>query len=99
MAKTQREGWSVVFKSGTDYGSELVRDRLADAGIPAVILNHRDHAWNLTHGYLAKVRVLVPDEFAAAAEQLLAGPGLTEEELAEIALKGARKDPDQASTG
>lgn len=97
MAKAQREGWSVVFKSGTDYGSELVRDRLVDAGIPAVILNHRDHAWNLTHGYLAKVRVLVPDEFADAAEQILAGPGLTDEELAEIALKGASTDRGQAS--
>lgn len=92
----QHEGWSVVFRSGTDYGSELVRDRLVDAGIPAVVLNHRDHAWNLNHGYLAKVRVLVPDEYVEAAEQILAGPDLTDEELADIALKAARKDQDQA---
>ena len=95
MAKARHEGWSVVFKSGTDYGSELVRNRLADAGIPAVILNHRDHAWNLTHGYLAKVRVLVPDDCVDAAGQILANPGLTDEELTEIALKDARRDQDE----
>ena len=85
------KGWTVVFFSGTDYEAELVSNRLVDADIPAVVLSQRDHAWNLTHGYLAKVRVLVPDEYVAAASEILDGDALTEEELTHIAL-GLDKD-------
>lgn len=39
--------WVVVFESGTDYESNIVRDRLDDAGIPAVVDTKRDHAFFL----------------------------------------------------
>ena len=76
-----------MFFSGTDYESELVRNRLADAEIPAVLLSQRDHAWNLSHGYLAKVRVLVPDAYLEAAQELLREPPLSLEELEALALQ------------
>ena len=81
-----RKGWSIVFASGTDYESELVRNRLIDSDIPAVLLSQRDHSWNLTHGALAKVRVLVPDTFRDAAESLLKEPPLNSAELEALAL-------------
>ena len=80
------EGWIVVFKSGKDYEADLVRDRLDDAGIPAVVLNQRDHAFNLTHGDLAQVRVLTPPEHAEAATEILGVPPPSDEELEGAAL-------------
>ncbi len=65
-------GWTAVFVAGTDYEADLVCLRLRDNDIPAVVLNQRDHMWNLTIGYLAKVRVLVPDDKAEFATALLA---------------------------
>jgi len=81
------QGWKTVFISGTDYEAELARNRLDDAGIPAVVLSQRDHAWNLTHGYLAKVRVLVPKELHETAEELLREPPVSDEELDTMAQK------------
>ena len=81
------EGWIVVFKSGKDYEADLVRDRLDDAGIPAVVLNQRDHAFNLTHGDLAQVRVLTLPEHVEAAAKVIGAPPLSDEELEGAALK------------
>lgn len=89
MKEPTYEGWVVVFKSGTDYEADLVRDRLDDSGIPAVVLTQRDHAFNLTHGALALVRVLTPPQFADAAVELLATPPLTDEALEAAALAAA----------
>ena len=66
-----------------------MRDRLDDAGIPAVVLSQRDHAFNLTHGDLAQVRVLTPSEHAEAAAQVLAAAPFTDEELDAAALTAA----------
>lgn len=83
------EGWVVVFKSGTDYEADLVRDRLDDAGIPAVVLSQRDHAFNLTHGDMAQVSVLTPPEHAEAAAEVLRTPPPSDEELEAAALTSA----------
>jgi len=80
-SKAVREGWQPVFKSGTDYEADMVRDRLDSAGIPAAVFSQRDHALSLTVGDLAKVYVLVPEEYVAEAESLLAQEPLTDEEL------------------
>ena len=79
--------WVEVFRCGTDYEASLVHARLQDAGIPSVILNQRDHAFNLTFGYLAKVKVLVPRSVEKTASELLSTQALTDEELAHAALK------------
>ena len=47
------ENWIPIFSSGTDYEADIVRDRLDDSGIPAVVLTQRDHAFNLNVSDLA----------------------------------------------
>ena len=80
------EGWIVVFQSGTDYEADLVRDQLDDAGLHAVVLSQRDHAFNLTHGHLAQVRVLTPPEHVEAAAEVLGAAPPNDEELEAAAL-------------
>ncbi|MDX1548885.1 MAG: DUF2007 domain-containing protein [Rhodothermales bacterium] len=80
------EGWTVVFRSGTDYEADLVRDRLDDAGIEAVVLTQRDHAFNLNLGDMALVHVLVPPARVEEARQLLAQAPPSDAELEEAAL-------------
>ncbi len=86
------KNWSVVFVAATDYEAELVCNRLRDQDIAAVVLSQRDHAWNLNCGYLAKVRVFVPDDQAGPALEIL-GQRVSAEELASHAL-AAREDGD-----
>ena len=64
MSDGKYQNWVTIFTSGTDYEADLVRDRLDDRGIPAVVLTQRDHAFNLTVGDLAAVRVMVPPDGA-----------------------------------
>lgn len=87
-------GWTEVFQCGTDYEAELVSSQLRDADIPVVILNHRDHAFNLTHGYLARVRVVVPESFADQAREMLDCEPLSDEELERQALESSASDLD-----
>jgi hypothetical protein len=84
------EDWVSVYRTGTDYEADMVRDRLDDSGIPAVVLTQRDHAFNLTVGDLASVHVMVPPDRANDAVEVLE-QRLDDEELEEAAL-GA--DPD-----
>jgi hypothetical protein len=93
---SRREDWVSVFRTSTDYEADLVRDRLDDSGIPAVVLTQRDHAFNLTVGDLAAVHVMVPPEEAETAVALLEEQ-LTEEELEKAAL-GADPDAPPANT-
>lgn len=86
MSEKRYEDWVVVFESGTDYEGDLVRDRLDDAGIPAVVLTQRDHAFNLTVGDLSQVKVLVPPEHAETVATILESEPPTDEELEEAAL-------------
>ncbi len=79
--------WIEVFRSGTDYEAALVHARLKDAGIPSVMLNQRDHAFNLNLGYLAKIKVLVPKSMEELALEILSKRSLTDEELTQEALK------------
>ena len=72
MENQSYKEWVVVFKSGTDYEADMVRDRLDDAGVPAVVLSQRDHAFNLTVGDLARVKVMVPPDRLDEAITILA---------------------------
>jgi len=87
------EDWVSIFRTGTDYEADLVRDRLDDSGVPAVVLTQRDHAFNLTVGDLASVHVMVPPDRADEAVSVLE-QRLDDDELEEAAL-GA--DPDAPS--
>ena len=90
------ENWTSIFRTGTDYEADLVRDRLDDSGIPAVVLTQRDHAFNLNVGDLADVHVMVPPEYVDRAIELLEAK-LTDEELEEAAL-GADPEAPPANT-
>ena len=85
------EKWISVYNASTDYAADLVRDRLDDAGMPAVILTHRDHNFNLNLGDLTGVHVMVPPEHAEEARRYLREETFTDAELTEAALNA---DPD-----
>ncbi|WP_022834298.1 putative signal transducing protein [Salisaeta longa] len=91
------EDWVSVYRTGTDYDADIVRDRLDDSGIPAVVLTQRDHAFNLTVGDLATVHVMVPPDHVDDALALLE-QRLTDEELEEAALGAVYEDDDDAHT-
>ena len=92
----KHEDWVSVFRTGTDYEADMVRDRLDDSGIPAVVLTQRDHAFNLNVGDLARVHVMVPPDRGDEAVSLLREE-LSDEELEEAAL-GADPDAPAANT-
>lgn len=84
----------MVFRSGTDYEADIVRDRLDDAGVSAVVLTHRDHAFNLNVGELSTANVLVPPEQVERARSIIESAPFTDEELSRAAMA---VDPDAPS--
>lgn len=88
------QDWVVVHDATTDFEADLVRDRLDDHGIPAVVLTQRDHAFNLNVGDLAPVRVMVRPEDLDRARALLAEAPLSDEELERAALSADPQAPD-----
>ena len=85
------EGWISITDTSTDFEADLIRDRLDEAGIPAVVLTQRDHAFNLNLGDMARVHVMVPPEHAEAARDVVNELPVSDEELTEAALSA---DPD-----
>lgn len=85
------QDWIAVFNTSTDFEADLVRDRLDAAGIAAVVLTQRDHAFNLNVGDLAPVRVMVKPDDRDAAREVIEQQPFTDEELAEAAMNA---DPD-----
>lgn len=96
MSDTPRryEGWVSAFSTSTDFEADLVRDRLDEAGVSAVVLTQRDHAFNLNVGDLAPVHVMVPPDEAARAAEVLAEPPLSDEELEHAAMSADVMAPD-----
>lgn len=94
MSDGTYEDWVTVFESGTDYEADLVRDRLDDSGVDAVILTQRDHAFNLNVGDLANVRVLVPPDQAEDAQAVLNSKPFTDGELDAAAMAADPEAPD-----
>lgn len=93
MSNGKYEEWIIVFQSGTDYEADLVRDRLDDSGIDAVILTQRDHAFNLNVGDLSDVNVLVPPDQVDDAVAVLRSKPFTDEELNAAAMAADPKAP------
>ncbi len=93
MNREKYEDWVSVFDTSTDYEADLVRDRLDDSGLPAVVLTQRDHAFNLNVGDLAAVRVMVPPDRAGEARDILDSAPLSDEELDEAAMKADPEAP------
>ncbi len=93
MSDGRYENWVIVFECGTDYEADLVRDRLDDSGVDAVILTQRDHAFNLNVGDLSDVNVLVPPDQVEDAMAVLHSKPFTDEELNEAAMAADPKAP------
>lgn len=92
--RQQYEDWVSVYEAGTDYEADLVRDRLDDNGIAAVVLTQRDHAFNLNVGNLGAVSVMVRPPDVTRAREILAEVPLTDEELEEAAMSADPQAPD-----
>jgi hypothetical protein len=88
------EGWVSVFECSTDFEADLVRDRLDEAGVAAVVLTQRDHSFNLNVGDLAPVHVMVQPGEEAAARRTLEEAPLSDEELEAAALAADVNAPD-----
>jgi hypothetical protein len=88
------EGWVSVFECSTDFEADLVRDRLDEAGIAAVVLTQRDHSFNLNVGDLAPVHVMVQPDAEDAARRTLEEAPLSDEELEAAALAADVDAPD-----
>ncbi len=93
---SEYENWTVVFSAGTDYEADLVRDRLDDADVPAIVMTKRDHSFNVNVGDLADVSVLVPHEHVGEATEVLS-QRITDEELERAAMSADPDAPDAHS--
>ena len=91
------EGWSSVFECSTDFEADLVRDRLDESGVAAVVLTQRDHSFNLNVGDLAPVHVMVPPADEARALEILAEAPISDAELEEAAMAADVMAPDAHS--
>lgn len=87
-------GWVSAFQCSTDFEADMVRDRLDEAGIAAVVLTQRDHSFNLNVGDLSSVHVMVPPEAADAARALLAETALSDADLEAAAMSADVMAPD-----
>ena len=101
MSSPDVDGWVTVFTSGTDYEADLVRDRLEDSGLQAVVLTHRDHAFNLNVGRMSVVRVLVAPPQADEARRILSTPPVSDEDLLDAAMRSnpVIDDPEDPEQG
>ena len=88
------EGWVSVFECSTDFEADLVRDRLDEAGIAAVVLTQRDHSFNLNVGDLSPVHVMVQPGQEAEARDVIDDVAFTDEELEQAAMDADVMAPD-----
>ncbi|HEX9950817.1 MAG TPA: DUF2007 domain-containing protein [Rubricoccaceae bacterium] len=91
------EGWVSIFECSTDFEADLVRDRLDEEGLAAVVFTQRDHSFNLNVGDLAAVHVMVRPEEEAAARALLAEPMMSDSDLEDAAMSADLMAPDAHS--
>ena len=88
------EGWISVYECSTDFEADLVRDRLDESGVAAVVLTQRDHSFNLNVGDLAPVHVMVQPENEEEARAVVNEAPLSDEELEEAAMNADVMAPD-----
>ncbi len=88
------EGWISVYECSTDFEADLVRDRLDEEEVAAVVLTQRDHSFNLNVGDLATAHVMVPPSDEARAREILDRAPITDEELEEASMSADVMAPD-----
>lgn len=93
MKRIEIDGWIGVWQTGIDYEADLVRDRLDDAGVEAVIMRKKDRSFSLTHGSMSPIHVLVPSDQEERARAVLEAEPVSDDELTAAALAA---DPERA---
>ena len=94
---TPDEKWVSAFETGVEFEAEVVADRLKDSGIPAVVMNQREKSIGIAFSDQKLIRVMVPPDREAEAENLLGQQPLSDEELEEAALNAnLSRDNDAA---
>ncbi len=93
MKRMEMDGWVGVWQTGIDYEADLVRDRLDDAGVEAVIMRKKDRSFPVTQGSMSPIHVMVPNAREAEARAILAALPPSDEELTAAALAA---DPEHA---
>ena len=91
------EGWVSIFECSTDFEADLVRDRLDEEGLAAVVFTQRDHSFNLNVGDLAAVHVMVRPEEEATARSVLLEPMISDADLEAAAMSADLMAPDAHS--
>jgi len=98
MSTPRNSDWLAIQEYGTDFEADILRDRLDDAGIPAVVLSQRDHAHSLNVGTISSVKVMVRWEDVEAAQALIEDvEPVSDEELTAAALAARHPDTDEAA--
>ena len=92
MTQAKFDGWVSVFETGTDYEAEMVRDKLLDSGLSAVIMTKKDRAFGLSVGAMSRIYVLVSPAQEANAMEMLKDHAFSASELTEAALAA---DPEK----
>jgi hypothetical protein len=88
------QGWVSVFECGTDFEADLVRDRLDEQQIPAVVLTQRDHVFNVNVGDLSTVHVMVQPEHEEAARRVVGEAPASDAELEAAAMSADPSAPE-----
>ena len=88
------EGWVSVFECSTDFEADLVRDRLDEEGLAAVVFTQRDHSFNLNVGDLAAVHVMCKPEDEAEARAIVSQAPISDQELEDAAMSADLMAPD-----
>lgn len=87
-------GWVSAFEASTDFEADLVRDRLGEADIDAVVLTQRDHSFNLNVGDLSPVHVMVRPEDHGRAREVLDQAPVSDADLEAAAMAADVMAPD-----
>ena len=99
MTEVKFDGWISIFESGVDYEAEMVRNRLIDSGISAVLMTKKDSAFGLSFGSMSLIYVLdAPDE-EHEARALIQDYSFSADELTEAALAANPDEVDGPQTG
>ena len=99
MTEVKFDGWISIFESGIDYEAEMVRDRLVDSGISAVLMTKKDRAFGLSVGSMSRIYVLVVPDEEQKARALIQDYSFSAEELTEAALAANPEDVDGPPKG
>jgi len=94
MSRKEIDGWVAIYQTGADFEADLVRDRLDDSEIPAVIMKKKDRSFSLTHGSMSRIYVMVPPQYEGQAAALLQAEAVSEDDLTRIALASDPENVD-----